>query len=168
MALRIGRTHALILTLTTAALLAGCKKFDNKELEDTIQKGATTQGISFASVTCPPNQPMRENTKFTCACVDKVGTQGTVDVLAVNNHGRIEWKLRNKFMNMRVVGDSLEDKLSKRLNKVVDVVCPSDNILVRKDVSFSCDITVGAEKARITLTAKADDGSSWDEKITKS
>ena len=159
--------HTLLLTLSAAALLAGCTKtFDNKEMQDKIQKDAAAQGIKLASVTCPAGQPMKEGAKFDCTCTDTKGTTGTIQVDVPNSHGRFEWKLQSKFMRMNVVGDSLEANLSKKLNQVVDVVCPQDNILVKKGVSFSCDVKVGSKTEKITLTAKADDGSDWDEKIT--
>ena len=155
------------LVLIAASLLPGCTKhIDNKDLETNIQKDTTSKGVNLASVSCPEGQPMREGTKFECSCTDKKGTQGTFDVQVVNGHGRIEWKLRNKFMNMRIVGDSLEANLSKKLNQVVDVVCPAENILIKTGISFSCDVKVGDKMQQITLTAKADDGSSWDEKFS--
>jgi len=159
--------HLLLLTICAAPLLAGCNKtFDNKEMEGSIQKDVSKQGLNLASVSCPPGQPMKEGTKFQCTCTDKKGTQGAIDVLVPNSSGRFEWQLKNKFMRMNIVGDSLEANLGKKLNAVVDVVCPEENILIKKGVSFSCDVKVGAKTEQITLTAKADDGSDWDEKIT--
>ena len=159
--------HPVLLALCAAPLFAGCAKtFDNKEMEGSIQKDATTQGIKLASVSCPAGQPMKEGAKFACTCTDTKGTTGDIDVYVPNSHGRFEWKLRNKFMRMNIVGDSLEANLSKKLNQVVDVVCPEENILIKKGVSFSCDVKVGSKMEKITLTAKADDGSDWDEKIT--
>jgi hypothetical protein len=166
MAFRARLTCGVLLTMTISLLTACTKTIDNKELEADIQKDTATKGVRLTSVTCPAGERLREGTKFECSCVDKHGTQGTFDVEIANGHGRVEWKLRNKYMNMRIVGDSLEANLSKKLNQVVDVVCPEDNILIKKDVSFTCDVKVGAKAEQITLTAKSDDGSSWDEKIT--
>ena len=67
---------------------------------------------------------------------------------------------------MGIVGDSLEANLSKKMNQVVDVTCPSENILIKAGVSFTCGVKVGSKDQQITLTAKTDDGSAWDEKLT--
>jgi len=148
------------------AVLSGCTKYlDNKELEGDISKDTASKGVNLASVTCPANEPLKEGTKFACTCKDKKGTEGVFDVNVASGNS-VAWKLRNKFMNMRVVGDSLEANLSKKTNQPVDVVCPAENVLIKLGVTFSCDVTVGTTKEQITLTAKTEDGSSWDEKIS--
>jgi hypothetical protein len=148
-------------------LFGGCTRtLDHAELEADIQKDTTTKGVPLAKVTCPPDKPLKEGTKFECTGVDKKGTEGIFDVTIPNAEGRVEWKLRSKFMNMGAVGDSLETNLTKQLGTPVDVVCPSENILIKKGISFSCDVKVGEKKQTITLTAKNDDGSDWDEKIS--
>jgi hypothetical protein len=160
--------RTVLFTLCAASLLPACM-VDHKKLETEIQADTLKQGLNLASVSCPESKVMREGNKFVCTCTDKNGTPGAFDVEIVNLSGRVEWKLRGKFMNMRIVGDSLEAMLSKKLNQVVDVVCPSENILIKKDVSFTCSVKVGSKGEQITLTAKADDGSAWDEKlVTKS
>jgi hypothetical protein len=163
---RLPRT--LVIALAAAAvLLAGCTKMvDPAELEADILKDTATKSVPLAKVTCPADKPLKEGTKFECKCTDKKGTEGVFDVTIASSEGRVEWKLRNKFMNMGIVGDSLETNLTKKLGQPVDVVCPSENILIKKGVSFSCDVKVGDKKQKITLTAKADDGSDWDEKIS--
>jgi hypothetical protein len=159
------RLKALALILAGALALTGCKKIDPKEVETDIQKDTESKGLKLASVTCPAGLPLKEGTKFECACTDIKGTAGAFDVEIANAHGRLEWKLRNKFMRMSIAGDGLEAKLSKKLNEVVDVVCPADNIIIKTGVSFSCDMKAGGKTATITLTPKDDQGVDWDEKI---
>jgi hypothetical protein len=159
------RFKMLSLALAGALVVTACKKIDPKEVEVAIVKDTESKGLKLASVTCPSGIPLREGTRFECSCTDSKGTTGIFDVEMVNDHGRFEWKLRNKFMRMSVAGDGLEAKLSKQLHQVVDVICPADNILIKTGVSFTCDIKVGAKNSTITLTPKNDDGSDWDEKI---
>ena len=167
MTARARPTRTPLSLVVAAGLVAACTRtIDHAELETDIQKDTATKGVNLTKVTCPEGKQLKEGTKFACTCTDKKGTTGTFDVEAVNG-SRVEWKLRGKFMNMSIVGDSLEANLGKKLNQVVDVVCPAENILIKKGVSFSCDVKVGAELDQITLTAKDDDGGSWDEKIVK-
>jgi hypothetical protein len=160
----------LVTALAASTLpLAGCKfferNFDHKDMEQTIQKDAGAQGLHLASVTCPEKKPMKQGTKFDCKVTDKRGTQGDIDVTATNDQGGYEWKLRHKFMKMEAAGDSLEEMLSKKLGEPVDVVCPPENILIKKGITFTCDVKIGKKTEQIKLTAKDDDGKEWDEKI---
>jgi hypothetical protein len=153
--------------VAAACALAACQTIDQKKLETGILDDTTNQGIKLASVSCPSGMPLREGTRFDCSCVDARGTTGSFSVWVANGHGRVEWKLRNKYMNMRILGDSLEARISKRLGKVVDVKCPSDNVLVKTGVSLSCDVQIGAKDDRLTLVAKNDEGTDWSEQFVE-
>jgi hypothetical protein len=158
--------RSLLSVAACAFALAACKNIDEKELENKIRNDMANQGLKLVSVTCPPGKPLRDGTRFDCQCTDERGTQSRVHIEAVNNH-EVAWKLENKFMRMNILGDGLEARLSKRLGKVVDVKCPSDNILIKKGVSLTCDVKVGDKDDKITLTAKDDEASDFSESFVE-
>jgi hypothetical protein len=155
-----------ILVVATFGLTA-CQSIDPKKLEADILDDTAQQGVKLATVSCPSGMPLREGTRFDCSCTDERGTTGSFAVEVTNGHGRVEWKLRNKYMNMRVLGDSLEARLSKRFGQVVDVKCPSENVLIKSGASISCEVRIGAKDDKLTFIAKNDEGSDWSEQIAE-
>jgi hypothetical protein len=70
-----------------------------------------------------------------------------------DNTGDVAWQLEGKYMDMKVLGDNLEAKISKASNnQPVDVTCPSKNILIAKGAAFTCDVMVGMSATKIVFT----------------
>jgi hypothetical protein len=146
-----------------ALLLGACtqKTIDHKDLEEQIQQGMASKGVPLTKVSCPDGEVMTKGTKFTCSGVDKNGTTGLFDI-TTDSAGDLGWKLRGKYVNMMVVGDRLEADLSKKLHQAVDVVCPSESVIIKKGLTFTCDVKVGAEMDKITLVVNDENGDDVD------
>jgi len=145
-------------------------RLDHKKLEDQIAHELGQKGLEVADVSCPASASLTKGAKFECTGKDSNGTAATFDVTATGDAaGTVTWELRGRYENMEVVGDKLEEGLSKRTGMPVDVTCPRKNIIIKKGVTFGCDATVGNPGAtkimKYTFTAQSDTGD-WDVKLS--
>jgi hypothetical protein len=156
--------RAVVTLLALATLSAGCKpRLDQKKLENEIQSTLAAKKIDVTAVSCPATM-LTKDAKFECTATDANGSQAIFDVTVTDPKGTVSWKLRGKFENMQVVGDNLEQGLSKRMGQPVDVTCPSKNVIIQKGVTFECSATAGPKTITYVFTAQSDQGD-WDTQL---
>jgi hypothetical protein len=160
-------TRTVLAFVAVLGVAAACRPppLDTKKAEDAIRTELKAKGVTLVSVTCPSGIALKTGTTFQCTAQDDQGTTGVFDMTVKDDKGDIAWQLEGKYMDMKVLGDNLEGRISKASNnKVVDVTCPSKNILVAKGTTFTCDILVGTSAAKIVFTS-ANNEASLDYKI---
>jgi Domain of unknown function (DUF4333) len=159
--------------LAAALVVVACTpRLDHKKLEEQIEKGLAAKGVEATGVTCPEGVKLTKGATFQCTGKDSNGTQATFDVAASGDAtGTVSWQLHGLWENMDVVGDRLEQGLSKKSGMPVDVQCPHKNIIIQKGVTFSCNAMVqaptGTKTLKYTFTAQSDTGD-WDVKLQSS
>jgi hypothetical protein len=152
--------RTLLLAAPVLALTAGCKSqtLDANKMQTYLQDELKAKNVTLTSVTCPTGIALKRGTTFQCTGKDDQGTTGVFDMTVTDNNGTVSWNLEGKYLDMKVLGDKLESRISAARGQPADVTCPSKNILVAKGGTFTCDVLLGGSQAKIVFTFANNDG----------
>jgi len=158
------RLPVVLGAVVLGSLVFGCgSRIDGKKLEGLIRDGMAAKGVTMATVACPDGLTVKKDQTFTCTGKDEAGTDATFDC-ALKNDTDVEWKLRGKFENMQTVAQGLAEKLGTAGQPAQGVKCPTKNLLVKKGITFSCEVPVAGEQRKMVFTCTDDDGT-WETKL---
>ncbi len=134
-------------------LLAGCT-LDHGKIEGSIRDELKAKGVAMKSVTCPTGVSIKKGDQFDCSGEDDEGEKLTFHVEQTDSGGQISWKLEGAIINPEKLGDLIE----KKIHEKADVKCPQKTRILKKDQSFTCDVTVEGQTHKVTLVAEDNDG----------
>jgi len=89
--------HALARLPFVAAVVIACNSanvMDNDHLQQLVEQWLENNAQVTANVTCPNNEPIRQDTTFTCAAVTGDGLTLTVQVTETDNQGNVDLELQ--------------------------------------------------------------------------
>lgn len=135
--------------------LVGCgKKLDNAKLEASITDGLKAKSIPVKSASCPAGREVKAGDSFDCEATTADGEKVAIKVEQKDDEGSIAWKTTGHIGTQASFGSHLVTALGAGAT----VKCPDKTVVVKKDTTFTCDGVVDGKPAKITFTAKDDQG----------
>lgn len=133
-----------------------------KGIEQIVSRQA---GIQVRAVTCPPKQPSRKGTTFTCHVSATDGTKGDVVVSIKDYLGNVHADA--PFVHTHEAAAAItKDVKGKSDIKRFTVTCP-EIVAGRKGTSYTCTADGDRGKATVVVTLSSDDGA-FDYKVRSS
>lgn len=148
---------ASIFVLSALALTACTPKLTKATLESGLTSAYDKQGIKLKSVTCPGDRELKADDKFDCQGELEGGDKATIKVHQKDAKGSLAFDI----VGVVLTEEHISAFLTKQHASKVDAKCPKKMAILVKGQTFVCDVTMGADKGKVTIKGTTDDQASF-------
>lgn len=139
-----------------AVVFAGCggTKLDQKQTEKLISSAVTAEtGAPVKSVSCPSDQKVEKNAKFTCTVTGKDNSKADLPVTVADTKGSLKFR-PVPFTHPAQIAESISTALTQRVKAKIEVTC-QDIAIAKAGGKLTCvatDTTKQKSKVFVTQT----------------
>jgi hypothetical protein len=130
-------------------MTTGCTKTLKKEsVEGVIKAQYDKAGLKLKSVSCPANKEAKAGDSFDCTGELEGGGKATITVKQKDAKGTLEFNAAGLYLSEAAITAGL----TKQAGAPATAKCPTKQIMLKKGEKFTCDVTIGADKGKVTYT----------------
>jgi hypothetical protein len=142
----------------TAVLILACSPSPSMIAPDVaeraITQGLTIKGLEIGTVACPGNHAAKAGETFTCTATSKDGDIIPVDVVVLDEAGRVSWDVRGVVVHEKLMAEGITAKN----NGAITVKCPDKVIVVAVGGTFTCEAGSGGTMQHIEIRIEDKEG----------